>query len=59
MAVSLLFCYSSISGPYEPIDALFPDETYEYGTSVEIANMIDVVIPRDKYSDEMFMVDMS
>ena len=37
----------------------FPKETDEYGTSVEIADMIDGVIPRDEYNDEMLMVDMS
>ena len=37
----------------------FPEKTNEYGTSVEIADMIDGIIPRDEYSDEMFMVDMS
>ncbi|RVW86213.1 hypothetical protein CK203_046127 [Vitis vinifera] len=34
-------------------------ETDEYGTSVEIADMIDGVIPRDEYNDEMLMVDMN
>ncbi|KAL6312021.1 hypothetical protein AAG906_027212 [Vitis piasezkii] len=34
-------------------------EVDEYGTSVEIADMIDGAIPRDKYSDEMLMVDMN
>ena len=37
----------------------FPKKTDEYGTSVEIADMIDGVIPRDEYSNEMLMVDMS
>ena len=37
----------------------FPEETDEYGTSVEIANMIDGVIPCDEYSDEMFVVYIS
>ena len=37
----------------------FLEEVDEYGTSVEIADMIDGAIPRDKYSDEMLMVDMS
>ena len=36
-----------------------PDKTNEYVTSVEIVDMIDENIPRDEYSDEMFMVDMS
>ncbi|RVW86506.1 hypothetical protein CK203_042154 [Vitis vinifera] len=34
----------------------FPEKTNEYGTSVEIADMIDGIIPRDEYSDEMFML---
>ncbi|KAL6319593.1 hypothetical protein AAG906_020670 [Vitis piasezkii] len=33
----------------------FPKETDEYGTSVEIADMIDEVILRDEYSYEMLM----
>ena len=37
----------------------FLEETDEYGIFVEIADMIDGVIPRDEYSDEMLMVDMS
>ena len=37
----------------------FPEKTDEHGTSVEIANMIDGVIPHDEYSDEILMVDMS
>ncbi|RVW78074.1 hypothetical protein CK203_059659 [Vitis vinifera] len=37
----------------------FPDETDEYETSVEIANMIDEIVSHDEYSDEMLMVDMS
>ena len=37
----------------------FPKETDEYGTSVEIANMIDEVILRDEYSYEILMVDIS
>ena len=37
----------------------FLEETDEYGIFVEIAIMIDGVIPRDEYSDEMLMVDMS
>ena len=37
----------------------FPNETNEYGTSIKIVDMIDGVIPRDEYSDEMLMVDMS
>ena len=37
----------------------FLEEVDEYGTSVEIADMIDGAIPRDNYSDEMLMVDMS
>ncbi|KAL6340025.1 hypothetical protein AAG906_038860 [Vitis piasezkii] len=34
----------------------FPEKTNEYGASVEIADMIDGIIPRDEYSDEMFML---
>ncbi|RVW12814.1 hypothetical protein CK203_112235 [Vitis vinifera] len=34
----------------------FLEEVDEYGTSVEIADMIDGAIPRDKYSDEMLML---
>ena len=37
----------------------FPEETDEYGTSVEITCMLYVAIPREEYSDEMLMVDMS
>ena len=37
----------------------FLEETNEYGTSAEIADMIDGAILRDKYSNEMLMVDMS
>ena len=37
----------------------FPKGTDEYGTFVEIAGMIDGVIPHDEYNDEMLMVDMS
>ena len=37
----------------------FPKETDEYGTSVEIADMIDEVILRDEYSYEILMVDIS
>ena len=37
----------------------FPDETDEYGTSIEIADNIDGVVSHDEYSNEMFMVDMS
>ena len=37
----------------------FPEEIDEYETSIEILDMIDGVIMHDKYSDEMFMVDMS
>ena len=36
----------------------FPEETDEYGTSVEITCMLYVAIPREEYSDEMLMVDM-
>ncbi|RVW59836.1 hypothetical protein CK203_098456 [Vitis vinifera] len=35
------------------------DETDEYETFVEIANMIDEIVSHDEYSDEMLMVDMS
>ncbi|RVW68580.1 Transposon Ty3-G Gag-Pol polyprotein [Vitis vinifera] len=34
----------------------FPNETNEYGTSIKIVDMIDGVIPRDEYSDEMLML---
>ena len=37
----------------------FPEKTDEYGTSIEIAGMIDGAILGDKYSDELIMVDMS
>ena len=37
----------------------FLEETNEYGTFVEIVDMIDEAIPRYEYSDEMLMVDMS
>ena len=37
----------------------FPEETDEYETFVEIVDIIDGVIPRDEYSDEMVMVDLS
>ncbi|RVW98262.1 hypothetical protein CK203_034326 [Vitis vinifera] len=37
----------------------FLEETDEYGTSIEITDMIGDAIPRDEYSDEMLMVDMS
>ena len=37
----------------------FLEETNEYGTFVEIVDMIDEVIPCYEYSDEMLMVDMS
>ena len=37
----------------------FLDETDEYGTSIEIADMIDKAIARDEYSDKMLMVYMS
>ncbi|KAL6318258.1 hypothetical protein AAG906_035801 [Vitis piasezkii] len=37
------------------IKVLFPDETDEYETSVEIANMIDEIVSHDEYSDEMLM----
>ena len=37
----------------------FLEKIDKYGTSVEITDMIDWVIPHDEYSDEMFMVDMS
>ena len=37
----------------------FLEETDEYGTSVEITNIIYGAIPRDEYSNEMLMVDMS
>ena len=37
----------------------FPGETDEYGTSVEIADMIDEAILHDEYSDEMLIVDIS
>ena len=44
---------------YEPIDALFPEEIDEYGTFIEIKNIIDEAILHDEYNDEMLMVDMS
>ena len=37
----------------------FLEKTDEYGTSVEIVDMIDGAILHDEYSDEMLMVDMS
>ncbi|KAL6329424.1 hypothetical protein AAG906_018063 [Vitis piasezkii] len=55
-------CYS-IQSPFilsrDPDEMVAQDETDEYGTSVEIADTIDGAIPRDEYSDEMLMVDMS
>ena len=37
----------------------FPEETNEQGIYVEIENMIDGVVPHYKYSNKMFVVDMS
>ena len=56
----LCFGHSSVSRSYKPNKKFyFPDETDEYETSVEIANMIDEIVSHDEYSDEMLMVDMS
>ena len=37
----------------------FPEKNDEYGTSLDITNMIDEAIPCDEYNNEMLMVDMS
>ena len=37
----------------------FPDEVDEYRTFVEIGDMVDGVVPRDEYIDDMFAISMS
>ncbi|KAL6330639.1 hypothetical protein AAG906_003250 [Vitis piasezkii] len=36
----------------------FPDEVDEYGTFVEIGDIVDGVVPRDEYIDDMFAISM-
>ena len=37
----------------------FLDEVDEHGTFAEIRDMVDGVVPHEKYIDEMFMMSMS
>nr|CAN75826.1 hypothetical protein VITISV_012550 [Vitis vinifera] len=37
----------------------FPDETTNYGVVIELADMIDGVVPHDEYHDEMDMLGIS
>ncbi|KAL6347767.1 hypothetical protein AAG906_026296 [Vitis piasezkii] len=37
----------------------FPDETVDYGIVIELANMIDGLVPHDEYRDEMDMLGIS
>ena len=54
------FVLAALSSPdrMSLLTLYFLEETDEYGTSIEIADVIDGAIPREEYSDEMFMVDM-
>ena len=36
----------------------FPDEVDEYRTFVEIEDIVDGVVPRDEYIDDMFAISM-
>ena len=37
----------------------FPDEIDEHGTFAEIGDIVDEVIPRDEYVDEMLVMSLS
>ena len=37
----------------------FPDEIDEHGTFLEIGDIVDRVVPRDEYVDEMFAMSLS